>query len=46
MKNRTKQAFIFPETGKRKVTFHLQVATNHKGSGNTGKECQLYMEAN
>lgn len=30
MKNGTKQAFVFPETGKRKVTFHLQTATNHK----------------
>lgn len=29
-KNGTKQAFVFPETGKRKVTFHLQTATNHK----------------
>lgn len=46
MKNGTKQAFVFPETEERKVTFHLHTAANHKGSGNTGKECQLYMGAN
>lgn len=46
MKKQNKASFLFPETGKRKVTFHLQVATNHKGSGDTEKECQLYMEAN
>ena len=45
MKNRTKQAFVFPETGKRKVTFHLQTASNHKEVEHW-KECQLYMGAN